>query len=101
MIRPLLGGAAVLLIAGGAVTYVLQLPMLLSVYLVVEGVLIVGGLALERGRYRPPVPPGGSWEPTEERFLDPASGHLIEVQYDRDSGTRRYEDLGPAPGSRR
>ncbi len=78
---------AVALLAVGATVWV-------AVDLIVNGVIIVGALAVERGRYRPRIDAAsGPWELTGERFVDPASGHLTEVRYNRDTGQREYVDL--------
>ncbi len=78
---------AVALLASGATVWV-------AVDLLVNGVIIVGALAVERGRYRPRIDAAsGLWELTGERFVDPASGHLTEVHYNRDTGQRVYVDL--------
>ena len=54
------------------------------------GVAILLGTAFERWRYRKAAPAGARWERTGERFEDPATGEVMEVQYDRASGERRY-----------
>lgn len=79
--------AAVALLAVGATVWV-------AVDLIVNGVIIVGALAVERGRYRPRIDSAaGHWELTGERFVDPASGHLMEVRYNKDTGQREYVDV--------
>jgi hypothetical protein len=40
-----------------------------------------------------PSTPGGSWVPTGERFVDPASGETTEVWMNRASGERQYRSL--------
>jgi len=86
--------AAALLIAGSVWTVAVPLAVPLGVI----GVLIVGGLVLERYRYRattdvPPNEPG--WEMLSERFVDPATDELIVVWYNRRSGKRLYVRSGP------
>ena len=95
MIRLVLVGITALYLLAAVITYLVHLPVLLSGYLLVNGLVILAGLAIERGRYHPAAE-SGVWEPTGERFVDPGNGHLIEVRYNRESGARRYEDLGPA-----
>jgi len=61
------------------------------------GVLCVATL-LERWRYRgePGRQPGhesAAWVATEERFIDPESGKLMQVYYQPQSGERRYEPV--------
>lgn len=78
---------AVALLASGSTVWV-------AVDLLVNGVILVGALAVERGRYRPRIAAAsGPWELTGERFVDPASGHLTEVRYNRATGQRMYVDL--------
>ena len=54
------------------------------------------GVTLEARRYRGRAGPG-RWQPTSERFVDPSTGRLTEVQYDPSTGERRYVDVGPGP----
>ncbi len=55
------------------------------------GVLLLIGTLLEK-RYWPnsASPPGPGWEPTGERFHDPAKGGEVEVWYNKSNGQRRY-----------
>jgi len=67
----------------------------LAIDLVVSSVVLVVALIFERRGYRPRVDRAhGRWEATGERFVDPTSGHLIEVRYDPATGQRDYVDLG-------
>jgi hypothetical protein len=59
-------------------------------YLMCVGVVVILGTAFERWRYRNAPSAAARWEPTGERFEDPATGEAMEVQYDRASGERRY-----------
>jgi len=79
-----------------------------GVWLVVVGLLLVVAAIVERRRYRSeaaersslPIGPGGGeptdrpleprFERTEERFVDPTSGHTMRVWLDQASGERRY-----------
>ena len=70
----------------------------LVLYLFVNGVVVVAALLFERGRYRPPVTQGGSWQDTEERFVDPSTGILMKVRYNPQTGARDYVPLNPLPG---
>ncbi len=63
-------------------------------YLLCVGAAIVLGTAFERWRYRNAPPAAARWERTAERFQDPATGEIMEVQYDRASGERRYVPTG-------
>lgn len=40
---------------------------------------------------RPPL--SGRWRPTGEKFIDPATGKLVEVWSDPTTGERRYVDI--------
>jgi hypothetical protein len=57
--------------------------------LIVVGVLICISLVFE-GRYRTAKVARGQWQPTGEKFIDPATGKLVEVDYDPQTGERRY-----------
>ena len=54
------------------------------------GVLILISLAFE-GRYRASrAPAPAAWQPTGEKFIDPGTGKMVEVDYDPASGERNY-----------
>jgi len=79
-----------------------------GVWLVVVGLVLIVASIVERRRYRSetadrsglPIGPGGGeptgeplegrFQRTEERFVDPTSGHTMRVWLDRASGERRY-----------
>ena len=79
---------------------------------VLGGLVIVGAVLLERRRYRSaaaeagtelPGPGGGEpldepleprFSPTNERFVDPTTGHAMRVWVDAASGERRYRAEG-------
>ena len=65
-----------------------------GVYLLCVGAAIVLGTVFERWRYRNAPPAAARWERTGERFQDPATGEVMEVEYDRASGERRYVPTG-------
>ncbi len=78
---------ASMIVAGAAVPAAIEL-------IAVAGLLALA-LAFERRGYRPRVDrASGHWESTGERFVDPTSGHLIEVRYNPDTGERDYIDKG-------
>jgi hypothetical protein len=55
------------------------------------GGIVALGILFERWRYRKPeAPTDARWQPTDERFIDPATGRNVEVFYDPASGERRY-----------
>lgn len=85
----------VLLVAGAAVLLALGRVVPLAIYLIVCGVVLVVALLFERRGYHPRVDRArGAWQATGERFIDPTSGHLIEVRFDPTTGQRDYVDLG-------
>ena len=77
-------------------------------WLLVVGLILVVVALVERRRYRSetadrtglPIGPGGGepidvpmdgrFQRTDERFLDPTSGHTMRVWLDRTTGERRY-----------
>ena len=62
----------------------------LVIYLFINGVIVIAALLFERGRYRPAVGPGGRWEETGERFVDPTTGQLMKVRFNPQTGARDY-----------
>ena len=65
---------------------------------IIIGILIVGGLLLERTLYhatadKPPTDPG--WEMMSERFVDPGTEELMVVWFNRRTGKRLYVRSGP------
>jgi hypothetical protein len=60
--------------------------------LAVWGAILAGGLLIERWRYRPlsDNSPGGDWQATAERFVDPESSRRVTVFFNPATGERRY-----------
>ncbi len=82
----LIGGGVYLIIAAPPKIFV---PGAVDI---VVGILIFGGLFFEphyRGRVSRT---GGNWQPTGEKFIDPGTGKLVEVDYDPQTGEREYRD---------
>jgi hypothetical protein len=67
--------------------FLMLLPQLLIV-----GLLLVVGLAIERWRYKPVrrEVPDPRWKDTGERFVDPETGLLTGVYFDQVRGERHY-----------
>jgi hypothetical protein len=87
-----LGGVA---IVGGVLLIAIGFAFPGGIDLVVTGVIVTLALVFERRGYRPRINRAeGKWESTDERFIDPSSGHLIEVRYNPESGERDYVDIG-------
>lgn len=66
-------------------------------YLFINGVIVIAALLFERGRYQPKATPGGRWEETGERFVDPSSGQLMKVRYNPQTGARDYVPVSDTP----
>jgi len=99
-----LGGFATIAVGGWVAVW--------GLWLVLGGLVIVGAVLLERRRYRSaaaeagteqPGPGGGEpldepleprFSPTNERFVDPTTGHAMRVWVDATSGERRYRAEG-------
>jgi hypothetical protein len=63
------------------------------------GTVLLLAVVFERWRYRNNNQSlSGDWEATDERFVDPESGKLVQVWYQPTTGERRYlpasEDKG-------
>ena len=57
----------------------------------VWGLVLVVAVVFERWRYRGREQmASGEWQATEERFVDPESGRLMQVFYQPTTGERRY-----------
>jgi hypothetical protein len=80
----MLAGAAIGALAGWRLPAVLPLAF--------WGVVLAGGVLIERWRYRPLTDqrPGPDWQATYERFVDPESGRLVTVFFNPVTGERRY-----------
>ena len=88
-------GIALLYLAVGALLFALGLSGWIVAWSVFEASVLVGALLLERWRYRPPTDrQRGRWQSTGERFVDPSTGHLVEVFFNPDTGERDYRDVG-------
>lgn len=85
--------AAIALVAIGAFLCLSGVPAPGVQLLGLGGVVLVG-MAIERWRYRTAPRPGGDWQPTGERFVDPESGRTVEVLYDPKTGERHYRSVG-------
>jgi hypothetical protein len=84
-----LGG---LLLAGACVAAFTGVLVALLPQLIVGGLMLVVGLAIERWRYKPLLRtlPDPRWTDTGERFVDPGSGQLTAVYFDPQQGDRHY-----------
>jgi hypothetical protein len=107
--RVLLGTAGVLMVLAGLGGVAIGGSVAGGgLWLTALGAVIVVAVVLERQRYRSeeadhafePVGPGGGepagqmeprFRPTDERFVDPTSGHRMRVYVDPRTGERRYQ----------
>jgi hypothetical protein len=83
------GGVMLAAAAFGALAY---WRLYAVIPLAVWGTILAGGLLIERWRYRPlsENPPGGDWQATAERFVDPESSRRVTVFFNPATGERRY-----------
>lgn len=81
-----------LLFAAGALAAALLRLFPLAVGLAVWAAIFLGGLAVERWRYKRlgTRPPGPGWQRTAERFVDPETGKMVTVYFHPQTGERRY-----------
>lgn len=62
-----------------------------GMYLLVNGIVVVSAVFLERRRYQPRVSSGpDNWVLTSERFIDDVSGKEMVVRYNTKTGERDY-----------
>ena len=91
MLKVAVFGVGVLLLAAALLVLTAFGSVPVAILLAINGALIVGGVLFERSRYRPSVDrKRGRWERTGERFVDPSTGHQVEVFYNPDTGQRDY-----------
>ncbi|MGH6870434.1 MAG: hypothetical protein ACREHE_02905 [Rhizomicrobium sp.] len=91
MLRSVVLGIGVLVLAGGVAAIVLGGVPSAFVF-VAWGVLIVAGTLFERFRYKPleTQAPPGNWVRTPERFIDDETGAPVTVWLDPETGERKY-----------
>jgi hypothetical protein len=90
MLRNALLAVALLLAAGGVIGLLTGHGG--AVTAAIWGGVITVAVLFERWRYQPSAADkaGGNWQATGEQFIDPESGAAMEVQYDAETGERRY-----------
>lgn len=60
---------------------------------IIAGIVLLLGTIFE-GRYRPRIHANAAgWQATGERFVDPASGKLVDVYYNPATGERQYRNV--------
>jgi hypothetical protein len=101
-----LGLGGLLILTGLGIVVATPLGVVAALPALVSGGIVVVAVLVERMRYRseaaertgnPPGPGGGEsgpiesrFVPTNERFVDPTSGHTMRVFVDANTGERRY-----------
>lgn len=92
MLPIVLYALGVALLVGAGVAALTGLFVVLIPQLLLAGLLLVVGLAIERWRYKPLIDtaPDEAWTDTGERFVDPSSGRLTAVYFDPRDGARHY-----------
>jgi hypothetical protein len=99
VVRAVAGGLGVLLLAASAIAIVFAAPLPVILGPAIAGLVLTVGALFERVSYKKiaATPPGRGWVATGERFVDPASGRLVEVHFRPETGERSYVDGGTAP----
>ena len=110
VVRVLAGALGVLMMLGGVVAAATPAGIVAGLPAFLSGAVVLVAVTLERLRYRSeaaertgdtPGPGGGEvadpddrFRPTDERFVDPTSGHRMRVYVDPATGERRYRAEG-------
>jgi hypothetical protein len=97
MLRKAILAYGVLAIIGAIALALAGIVAGLVFYLFVNGAVVLAAVLFERGRYHPATAPGGSWQETGERFVDPTTGQLMKVRYNPQTGARDYVPVEPHP----
>jgi hypothetical protein len=87
----LLAVVAVTLVVGGAL--VLSGVVGFGTWLGFNALVILLAVLLERRGYAPRAPRGAVLRRTQERFVDPTTGKLVEVWEDPATGAREYRPV--------
>lgn len=62
------------------------------IWVALQAAILLIALLIERGRYHPRVS-DGPWIQTAERFEDPTTGRWVIVEYNPQTGERRYVEV--------
>jgi hypothetical protein len=96
LLRRLLIAYGILCLIGALILLIAHVTIALVIYLAINGLIITGGILLERSSYRSNADrTQGKWQPTGERFNDPTTGQIVEVYYNPQSGERDYRESDP------
>lgn len=97
MLRKALLGFACVLMAGGV--YCMLAGDAHAWPMAAWGLVLLLAVLFERWRYARHAETGsGEWKETDERFVDPESGRLMQVFYQPATGERRYEPVSDEAG---
>jgi hypothetical protein len=71
-----------------------------GIRLLIGGFILLLALSFERWRYRAPAGDATeTWQQTGEVFEDPQSGQVVQVEFQAESGARRYLARGKTAAS--
>jgi len=57
------------------------------------GALVCASLVFERHYRTRSKRTSGAWQPTDERFIDPTTGKLVDVYFNATTGERDYREV--------
>jgi hypothetical protein len=99
IVRIVVGGIGIAMLLAGVVVLGLGGPFLVVIWLTILGLTVSLGTIFERVYYKRLATrtPGTGWIATEERFVDPTTGRLVEVHVKPTTGERLYVDIGTPP----
>jgi len=100
ILKAVLGALGILALLMAAWMFRLGAPAFVIFWLGVIGAVLILGAFFERVTYKKLAQkkPPPDFMPTEERFIDPASGKLVQVYVKPATGERVYVDVGAPPG---
>lgn len=91
MLRGIVTGIGALCAVGGLTALIAgEVPS--GVVALIWGAVLIGGTLFERVRYKrlESARPGPGWQPTDERFVDDATGSTVTVYIEPATGERAY-----------
>jgi hypothetical protein len=100
VLRAVMTVVAVLALGGALVGLACGAPLPAILWAAGIGTVLVAGVLFERAHYKHlrSATPGAGWIATEERFVDPETGQLVQVHVRPDTGERAYVVVGLPPG---
>ena len=99
VLRAALGAIGLVALILSAWMAYLRAPVAVVFWLFVIGAILVFAALFERVTYKKLAPrkPPPDFTPSAERFIDPATGKLVQVYVKSATGERVYVDLGAPP----